>query len=348
MNIAVFCSGNGTNLQAIIDAKNAGRIKANIAVVVSDTPDAYALTRAKNAGIKTAVVKREGYKTKQEFENRILQELEKERIDLICLAGFMRMLSHSFVKRYKNKILNIHPALLPSFKGTSGVKDVLDYGVKVTGPTVHFVDEEMDHGPIILQRAVSVSDDDTEETLAQKIHQQEHEIYPEAIRLFVEGKLKVEGRHVRILQCVLALFICSFSITIANALTTQDIMPVINMKMITKELIQQNTQPIQAQQSSSIKTFKSQNNALDIYFKNQFNPSEQFSKEELGERKIKFARQVADKAEEVADSLNLKPLSGIIEVGKKVIDIRQALKKRYNLHIKIDTDKAFLSYRRKF
>lgn len=367
MNIAVFCSGKGTNLQAIIDAKNAGRIKVNIALVVSDTPAAYALVRAKNAGIKTLVVKREDYKTRQEFENKIIEELEKKNIDLICLAGYMRMLSASFVARYKNKILNIHPALLPSFKGTSGVKDALEYGVKITGPTVHFVDEKMDHGPIILQRAVNVSDDDTEQTLAEKIHEQEHIIYPEAIRLLTEGKLKIEGRRVRILQCVLALFICSIYIINAGALTTEDITLPISNIVISKQTPLKTTQippvevpvgaqiqpktvyvPTMQEGQTNINIFKSKDNSLDIYFKDLYNPTEQFSKEQIQENKIKFAKDVADKATEVADTLHLKPLSSIIEVGKKVIDIEQTLKKKFNLHIKVDTDKAFLSYRKKF
>lgn len=198
MNIAVFVSGSGTNLQAIIDAVKAGRIKAAIALVVSDNEKAYALTRAKNAGIETFVLKPKDFETREDYDKGIIKELEKRGVELVVLAGFMRLLSSYFVKKYKNRIMNIHPAPLPSFRGTDGIKDALDYGVKVTGPTVHFVDEELDHGPIILQAAVQVDDDDTEESLAQKVHKEEHKIYPEAIRLFVEGKLKIEGRKVRI------------------------------------------------------------------------------------------------------------------------------------------------------
>ncbi len=200
MNIAVFCSGSGTNLQAIIDAVKKEEIEAEIRLVVSDVLDAYALVRAKNADIKTLVVERRNFKTKAEFETEIIKNLEKENIQLICLAGYMKMLSSDFIKRYRNRILNIHPALLPSFKGTQGIKDALDYGVKITGPTVHFVDEGMDTGPIVLQAALEVKDDDTEETLVERIHKLEHKIYPEAIRLFVEGKLKIEGRKVRIIN----------------------------------------------------------------------------------------------------------------------------------------------------
>lgn len=199
MNIAVFASGKGTNLQAIIDKVKRGEIKAKLALVVSDRADAYALVRAKEAGIKRLLVERKNFRSKEDFEQEIIKGLDKERIDLIVLAGFMRLLSGDFVQRYRNKILNIHPALLPSFKGTEGIKDALEYGVKITGPTVHFVDEELDHGPIVLQATVEVEDADTEETLAEKIHRQEHRIYPEAIRLFVEGKLRIEGRKVKIL-----------------------------------------------------------------------------------------------------------------------------------------------------
>ncbi|MEK6732531.1 MAG: phosphoribosylglycinamide formyltransferase, partial [Candidatus Omnitrophota bacterium] len=146
MNIAVFCSGSGTNLQAIIDSQKKGYIKAEIKLVVSDMPDCYALTRAKNAGIKTVVVERKNYKVKKDFEAEIINTLKKEGIGLIVLAGYMRMLSEDFIKAYENKILNIHPALLPSFKGTRGIKDAFEYGVKVTGPTVHFVTVDMDAG----------------------------------------------------------------------------------------------------------------------------------------------------------------------------------------------------------
>ncbi len=200
VNIAVFCSGNGTNLKAIIDSREKGYIKADIKLVVSDTPGCYALTRAKDAGIKTLVAERKSFKTKKDFETEILNALKKENIELIVLAGYMRMLSSDFISAYENKILNIHPALLPSFKGTQGIKDAFEYGAKITGVTVHFVTPDMDAGPIILQSGVKVTEDDTEETLAEAIHEEEHKIYPRAIQLFVEGKLKIEGRKVRILD----------------------------------------------------------------------------------------------------------------------------------------------------
>ena len=200
MNIAVFCSGSGTNLQAIIDSQKKGYIKAEIKLVVSDTPGCYALKRAENSGVKTVVVERKNYKAKKDFEAEIINALKKEGIGLIVLAGYMRMLSEDFIKAYENKILNMHPALLPSFKGTSGIKDAFEYGVKVTGPTVHFVTVDMDAGPVIMQSPVKVTEDDTEESLAQAIHEEEHKIYPRAIQLFVEGKLKIEGRKVRVLK----------------------------------------------------------------------------------------------------------------------------------------------------
>lgn len=200
MNIAVFCSGNGSNLQAIIDSQKKGFIRSDIKLVVSDKPDAYALVRAKNAGIKTLIVEKKNFKSKNEFEEAIIKNLKKEDIGLIVLAGYMKMLSGDFIKEYEGRILNIHPALLPSFKGGHGIHDAFLYGVKVTGVTVHFVTQDMDAGPIILQSCVKVTEDDTEETLTEAIHAEEHKIYPQAIRLFVEGRLKIEGRKVRIID----------------------------------------------------------------------------------------------------------------------------------------------------
>lgn len=198
MNIAIFASGRGTNFSAIIKAVKSGKIKANLSLLVCDNPGAGALGRAKQAGIRLALVERKDFATKKDFEARIIEHLEENKIDLIVLAGFMRMLSAEFVRRYRGRILNIHPALLPSFKGEEGIKDTFDYGVKVTGVTVHFVDEEMDHGPIILQKQVLIEETDTLVSLESKIHKLEHKLYPEAIRLFAEGKLRIEGRKVKI------------------------------------------------------------------------------------------------------------------------------------------------------
>jgi phosphoribosylglycinamide formyltransferase-1 len=198
VNIAVLVSGSGTNLQAIIDAVKSGYIPARIALVVSDKRGAFALQRAQKAGIETLILDKKDFATREDFDKEISKNLKKKDIGLVVLAGFMRLLSPAFIKEYRNRIVNVHPALLPAFKGTRGIKDALEYGAKVTGVTVHFVDEELDNGPVILQRAVEVKGDDTEETLLGRVHAQEHKIYPEAIKLFVEGRLKVEGRKVRI------------------------------------------------------------------------------------------------------------------------------------------------------
>jgi phosphoribosylglycinamide formyltransferase-1 len=198
MNIAVLCSGNGSNLQAIIDEAGRGYIPAKIALVVSDNARAFALERASKAGIKTLVLNAKDFASREKFDREIIKNLRAERIGLVALAGYMRILSGHFIKEYKNKIVNIHPSLLPSFKGTHGIKDALEYGVKVTGPTVHFVDEKLDHGPIILQKAIEVKDGDTEKSLLARVHREEHKIYPKAIKLFVEGKLKINGRRVTV------------------------------------------------------------------------------------------------------------------------------------------------------
>jgi phosphoribosylglycinamide formyltransferase 1 len=196
VNIAVFASGRGTNFAAIVKAVNAGKIKANLALLVSDNSLAQAIARAKKTEIKVALIKREDFASKKEFEAEIISVLRENKIDLIVLAGFMRLLSAEFVRSYKDRIMNIHPSLLPAFKGTRGIKDAFDYGAKVTGVTVHFVDEQLDHGPIILQAAVALTKSDTAASLAEKIHKLEHKLYPQAIKLFAEGKLKIKGRRV--------------------------------------------------------------------------------------------------------------------------------------------------------
>lgn len=198
MNVAVFASGRGTNFSAILRAVKRGSIKANLSVLLCDRPAAPVIKKAERAGVKVILVKRADFASKKDFEDKIIQQLEENHIALIVLAGFMQMLSPEFVKHYKNRILNIHPALLPSFKGSHGVKDAFDYGVKISGVTVHFVDELMDHGPIILQVALKIEEDDTPESLEAKIHRLEHRIYPQAVRLFTEGRLKIKGRKVNI------------------------------------------------------------------------------------------------------------------------------------------------------
>ncbi len=197
MNIAVFASGRGTNFQAIINAVKKGLIKAKLSLLVCDNQRAFAIERAKKAGIKFVLLKKEDFAGKVDFENAIIRCLEENNIDLIVLAGFMRMLGPKLVSKYKNRILNIHPALLPSFKGKNGIKDAFEYGVKVTGVTVHFVDEKVDHGQIILQSPVEIKEKDTLETLEARVHKTEHQLYPKAIKLFVEGRLEIKGRRVR-------------------------------------------------------------------------------------------------------------------------------------------------------
>ncbi len=197
--LGVLCSGRGTDLQSIIDAIGRGEVDATIALVLTDKPDAYALTRAEKAGIKALCIDRKQFDGRQPFEEALIKALDEAGVTLVVLAGFMRILTPYFVRHYAGRIMNIHPALLPSFPGAHAHRDVLAYGVKVSGCTVHFVDEGTDSGPIILQAAVPVLDDDTEETLSARVLEQEHIIYPKAIQLYCEGRLKVEGRHVRIL-----------------------------------------------------------------------------------------------------------------------------------------------------
>ena len=194
--IGVVVSGRGSNLQSIIDHIAEGKLNVEIAVVVSDHKEAFALERAAKAGIPTAVVERKGCKDKAEFEDKIDAALRKAGAEVVVLAGFMRILTGHFISRWEHKIINIHPALLPSFKGLDAQGQAVDYGVKVAGCTVHFVDEGTDTGPIILQKVVPVLDDDTEETLAARILVEEHQALPEAIQLWADGKLTIKGRKV--------------------------------------------------------------------------------------------------------------------------------------------------------
>lgn len=192
-NVAVFVSGSGSNLQALIDS---GIESANIAVVVCNKPGAYAIERARKYNIPVEIIDHKDYDSREDFEKEIISRIGDYNIDLIVLAGFMRILSPYFVRRYKHRIINLHPALLPAFPGMHSARQALEYGVKFTGCTVHFVDEGVDTGPIIKQAVVTVEDDDTEQSLLDKIHRKEHEIYPEAVRLFCENKLRIEGRRV--------------------------------------------------------------------------------------------------------------------------------------------------------
>ena len=194
--IAVLCSGRGTDLQSLIDATDSGYIAAEISVVLTDKPNVGALKRAELAGIKNICVDRKNFSERADFEAELLKHLGG--VDLVVLAGFMRILSANFVKRFEGRLINIHPSLLPSFPGAHAHRDVLAYGAKISGCTVHFVDEGTDSGPIIMQAAVDVREDDTEETLAARVLEQEHKIFPRAIKLFIDGRLKIVGRRVEI------------------------------------------------------------------------------------------------------------------------------------------------------
>lgn len=194
--LGVLASGSGSNLQTIIDSIDNGNLQCEIAVVISDNPNAYALTRAEKKGIETHIVKPANFKNREAFDAELVRILTIHGVNLVVLAGFMRIVTPMLINSFPYKIVNIHPALLPSFPGLHVQKKAIEYGAKFSGCTVHFVDEGMDTGPIIIQAVVPVLDDDTEETLAARILKEEHRIYPYAIRLFAEGRLEVKGRRV--------------------------------------------------------------------------------------------------------------------------------------------------------
>ncbi|PIQ95480.1 MAG: phosphoribosylglycinamide formyltransferase [Nitrospinae bacterium CG11_big_fil_rev_8_21_14_0_20_56_8] len=194
--LAVLVSGRGSNLQAIIDSIERGELNAGISLVLSSKPDAPALDRAKNYGIPTHVLESKSFSGKGEFDRALVAELRSRKVDLICLAGFMRILSREVVAAFPGRIINIHPSLLPAFPGLNSQKQALDYGVKFAGCTIHFVDESVDCGPIILQAVVPVYDNDSPETLSARILEQEHRLYPRAIRLIQENQLTRDGRRV--------------------------------------------------------------------------------------------------------------------------------------------------------
>jgi len=194
--IAVLISGGGTNLQAIIDAIEAKRLDAKIEIVLSNRADAFGLERAKKHGLMTEVLDHRSFPSREAYDQAVVDRLRGRGVELVVLAGFMRLLSPVFIRAYSNRIMNIHPALLPSFPGLHVQKKAVEYGVRFSGCTVHFVNEECDEGPIIIQAVVPVFADDTEETLAARILEQEHRIYPRAIQLYAEGRLHVVGRRV--------------------------------------------------------------------------------------------------------------------------------------------------------
>lgn len=197
MKIAVLVSGSGTNLQTLIDELHQDHASGiEIAVVISDRSKAFALTRAESASIPTQIIRTQDFDDRLEFDAAISKCLEDYNIELIVLAGFMKLFQPPFVQKYRNKIINIHPSLLPAFPGANAVADALEYGVKIAGVTVHFVDEDMDTGPIIAQISVPVYHTDNEESLHKRIQTEEHNLFPEVIRWYAEGKLRVEGRKV--------------------------------------------------------------------------------------------------------------------------------------------------------
>ena len=196
--VGVLASGRGSNLQAILDATAAGRCPARVAVVVSDRKDAAALDRARAAGVPARHLDPGAYPDRAAFDRAVAEVLESHGVELVCLAGYLRLLSPAFVAAFRGRILNVHPALLPAFPGLHAQRQALAHGVRVTGVTVHFVDEGLDTGPIVLQAAVAVADEDTETTLAARILREEHRLYPEAIRLYAEGRLRIDGRRVRV------------------------------------------------------------------------------------------------------------------------------------------------------
>lgn len=198
LKLGVLISGSGSNLQSIIDNIEKGTLKAAIRIVICNKPDAFGVVRAQKHGLPVHVLRHEDFSTREDFDAELIRILKSSEVDLVVLAGFMRILTPLFLKSFPYKIINIHPALLPSFPGTHGQKDAFEYGVKFSGCTVHFVDEGVDTGPIIIQSVVPVFQNDTKETLAARILNEEHRIYPQAIQFFAEGRIKIVGHKVQI------------------------------------------------------------------------------------------------------------------------------------------------------
>lgn len=193
VNLAIFASGRGSNFSAIVKAISQGKIKAKSVILICDKPEALVVKRAQKARVKIVLVKREDWTNPADFEEAIIQRLKHYKIDLIALAGFMRILSPVFVKQYRNRIMNIHPSLLPAFKGAHAIRDAFNRKVSSTGVTVHFIDEQVDHGPVILRQKVKIGRKDTLALLEKRIHSVEHKLYPEAIKLFIDGKVRISG-----------------------------------------------------------------------------------------------------------------------------------------------------------
>src|SRR5688572_4465565 len=194
--LGVLISGRGTNLQSLIDAVQSGRLDATIAVVISNVADAYGLERARVAGIEALCLGHRGWPSREDYDRALVAELQARSVDLVCLAGFMRIFTPVMVRAFPNAILNIHPSLLPSFPGLHPQRQALTHGVKVSGVTVHLVTDDLDAGPIVVQRVVPVLDDDDEASLARRILAEEHEAYPQAVQLLLAGRWRVDGRRV--------------------------------------------------------------------------------------------------------------------------------------------------------
>lgn len=194
-NIGVLISGRGSNLQSIIDAVGDGRLDARIAIVISNKPDAYGLERARLAGIETLVLDHKAFPSREAFDHAMADALRARDVQVVCLAGFMRLVSATFVDAFPNRILNVHPALLPSFPGLHAQRQALEHGVRFSGATVHMVTTELDAGPIVMQAVVPVFTDDTEDTLSARILAEEHRIYPEAIQRVLGGGWRIDGRR---------------------------------------------------------------------------------------------------------------------------------------------------------
>jgi len=199
LRIGVLISGSGTNLQAIIDACHEGRIDGEVVVVASSHEAAFGLERARKAQIPAVYLDRTKYDTIAAYNHAVRKALEDRNVTVVAMAGYMRLLGREVLGHYQNRVINIHPALLPSFPGASGIKDAFEYGVKITGVTVHFANEDFDAGPIIAQEAVTIAEDDTVETLEARIHAVEHRLYPAVLQLLAEERVVIEGRRVRIL-----------------------------------------------------------------------------------------------------------------------------------------------------
>jgi phosphoribosylglycinamide formyltransferase-1 len=194
-NLGVLISGRGSNLQAIIDSIADGRLAARVALVVSNRSDAQGLTRARDAGIETFCLSHRAFARREDYDSRLVEQLRAHDVGLVCLAGFMRLLSPVFIEAFPNAVLNIHPSLLPAFPGLEAQRQALEHGVKVSGATVHLVNSDLDAGPIVLQAAVPVLETDTADTLAARILVEEHKIYPQAIRTILDGGWEVAGRR---------------------------------------------------------------------------------------------------------------------------------------------------------